>query len=215
MIVLQIRLTLVSLFLLLAVANNLAKCKTAKLACRSSSFLANSVNEYKKEFIMAKATTEVITLPTFPVTLVRQLDGHFIHDDISLVDLLTHKSKGLILYFYPKDDTPGCTIQANDFTEHLNAFDDLEYDIIGVSRDSVESHQKFIEKYDLQIALISDSDEKLCQYFDVIQEKNMYGKTTIGLVRSAFVFNKQGVLTHAQRNLRAKDYAERLLETLA
>ena len=164
---------------------------------------------------MAKPTEEHITLPTFTVPLVRKLDGNFIQDDISLSELIAHKNKGLILYFYPKDDTPGCTTQALDFTQHLNAFDDLEYDIIGVSRDSVESHKKFIEKYDLQISLISDTDEQLCQYFEVIKEKNMYGKTTIGLVRSAFVFNKAGKLTHAQRNLRAKDYAERLLTMLA
>lgn len=164
---------------------------------------------------MAKPTTEVIALPTFPVTLVRKLDEHFVQDEISLSELITHKKKGLILYFYPKDDTPGCTIQANDFTEHLSAFDDLEYDIIGVSRDSIESHKKFIEKYNLQIALISDTDEQLCQYFEVIQEKNMYGKKSMGLVRSAFVFDKQGNLTHAQRNLRAKDYAERLLDVLS
>lgn len=164
---------------------------------------------------MAKPTTETITLPDFPVTLVRALDGQFIHDDISLTELIAHKQKGLILYFYPKDDTPGCTIQATDFTQHLNAFDDIEYDIIGVSRDSVESHQKFIEKYGLQIALISDADEKLCDYFEVIQEKNSFGKTSLGLVRSAFVFNKEGVLTHAQRNIQAKEYAERLLITLA
>ncbi len=163
---------------------------------------------------MAKPTEENITLPTFAVTLVRKLDGHFIEDDISLSLLMTHKKKGLILYFYPKDDTPGCTTQANDFTEHLHAFDDLEYDIIGVSRDSVASHKKFIDKYNLQIALISDTDEQLCHYFNVIQEKNLYGKKSIGLVRSAFVFDKDGTLTHAQRNLRAKDYAERLLTTL-
>lgn len=164
---------------------------------------------------MAKPTTENIALPDFPVTLVRELDGHFIHDDISLQELVTKRQKGLILYFYPKDNTPGCTTQATDFTAHLHDFDALGYDIIGVSRDSVESHEKFIEKYDLQIPLISDSDEKLCQYFEVIKEKNMYGKKTIGLVRSAFVFNKDGTLTHAQRNLRAKDYANRLLTTLA
>ncbi|AMN50027.1 MULTISPECIES: peroxiredoxin [unclassified Psychrobacter] len=163
---------------------------------------------------MAKPTTESIVLPDFPVTIVRNLDNNFIHDDISLKELVQHTDKGLILYFYPKDSTPGCTTQATEFTEHLNAFDTLGYDIIGVSRDSVESHEKFITKYDLQIPLISDSDEKLCQYFDVIKEKNMYGKTTIGLVRSAFVFNKDGELTHAQRNLRAKGYTERLLDTL-
>ncbi|PKG36341.1 peroxiredoxin [Psychrobacter sp. Sarcosine-3u-12] len=164
---------------------------------------------------MAKPTTETIALPDFPVTMVRELDGHFIHDDISLKDLVAHTNKGLILYFYPKDNTPGCTTQATEFTAHLSEFDGLGYDIVGVSRDSVESHEKFIAKYDLQIPLISDNDEKLCQYFDVIKEKNMYGKITLGLVRSAFVFDKDGNLTHAQRNIRAKDYTERLLTTLA
>lgn len=164
---------------------------------------------------MAKPTTETIALPDFPVTMVRELDGHFIHDDISLKDLVAHTDKGLILYFYPKDNTPGCTTQATEFTAHLSEFDGLGYDIVGVSRDSVESHENFIAKYDLQIPLISDNDEKLCQYFDVIKEKNMYGKITLGLVRSAFVFDKDGNLTHAQRNLRAKDYTQRLLTTLA
>lgn len=163
---------------------------------------------------MAKPTTEDITLPTFPVTMVRELDGHFIHDEISLKEMVANTNKGLILYFYLKDNTPGCTTQATEFTAQLNEFDDLGYDIIGVSRDSVESHEKFIAKHDLQIALISDTDEKLCQYFDVIKEKNMYGNITLGLVRSAFVFNTEGKLTHAQRNLRAKGYTERLLETL-
>ncbi|GAF60270.1 thiol peroxidase [Psychrobacter sp. JCM 18903] len=164
---------------------------------------------------MAKPTTENLTLPDFPVTIVRKLAGNFIHNEINLQEMIANTDKGLILYFYPKDSTPGCTTQATEFTAHLHEFDDLGYDIIGVSRDSVESHEKFITKYDLNIALISDTDEKLCQYFDVIKEKNMYGKISLGLVRSAFVFDKDGTLTHAQRNLRAKGYTERLLETLA
>lgn len=164
---------------------------------------------------MAKPTTEAIALPDFPVTIVRELDGNFIHDDLSLTDMLSHTGKGLILYFYPKDDTPGCTTQATDFTANINAFDSLGYDIVGVSRDSVDSHKKFLAKYELQIPLISDSDEKLCQYFGVIQEKNMYGKTTLGVVRSAFVFDKNGTLTHAQRNLRAAGYTDRLLSILS
>lgn len=114
---------------------------------------------------MAKPTTEIITLPDFPVTIVRELDGHFIHDDISLKELITHTGKGLILYFYPKDNTPGCTTQAKEFTAHLNKFDDLGYDIIGVSRDSVESHESFISKHNLNIPLISDGDEKLWRQF--------------------------------------------------
>ena len=164
---------------------------------------------------MAKPTTENLTLPEFPVTIVRELDGNFVHDEINLKEMINNTNKGLILYFYPKDNTPGCTTQATEFTAHLNDFDELGYDIIGVSRDSVESHEKFIAKQDLNIALISDADEKLCQYFDVIKEKNMYGKITLGLVRSAFVFDTDGTLTHAQRNLRAKGYTERLLEILA
>lgn len=163
---------------------------------------------------MAKPTTEDIALPKFPVTLVREVDGSFMEEDIRLQQLVAKRQKGLILYFYPRDNTPGCTTQATDFTAHLRDFDELDYDIIGVSRDSVQSHKKFIEKHDLKVPLISDSDEQLCQYFEVIKEKNMYGKKTIGLVRSAFVFDKQGVLTHAQRNLRAKGYAERLLTLL-
>ncbi|MGO1251508.1 peroxiredoxin [Psychrobacter sp.] len=163
---------------------------------------------------MAKPTTENISLPDFPVTIVRELDGNFIHDEINLKEMVANTDKGLILYFYPKDNTPGCTTQATEFTAQIPDFDELGYDIVGVSRDSVESHEKFISKKDLQIPLISDTDEKLCQYFEVIKEKNMYGKITLGLVRSAFVFDKNGKLTHAQRNLRAKGYTERLINAL-
>ncbi len=163
---------------------------------------------------MAKPTTQTLDLPDFPITLVRKIDGQFIHDDISLKEMFSHTHKGLVLYFYPKDNTPGCTVQATEFTDHIHEFDDLGYDIIGVSRDSVESHERFITKYELQIPLVSDTDERLCQYFEVIKEKNMYGKKTLGLVRSAFVFDKDGVLTHAQRNLRAKGYTDRLLDVL-
>lgn len=164
---------------------------------------------------MAKPTEENIVLPDFEVPMVQKLKEDFYEADISLKELVANKKKGLILYFYPRDNTPGCTTQAVDFTEKLSEFDALGYDIIGVSRDSIESHKKFIENKELQIPLISDTDEKLCQHFDVIKEKNMYGKKTMGLVRSTFVFDKDGKLTHAQRNLRAKDYVDRLLNTLA
>ncbi|GAA0311447.1 peroxiredoxin [Psychrobacter aestuarii] len=164
---------------------------------------------------MAKPTDENIALPTFPVSMVRKLDGNFVTDEVVLADMIKNTQRGLILYFYPKDNTSGCTTQATEFTEHLQHFDTLGYRVVGVSRDSIESHKKFMDNHDLQIALISDEDEQLCQHFDVIREKNMYGKTTLGLVRSTFVFDADGTLTHAQRNLRAKGYVERLLETLA
>lgn len=164
---------------------------------------------------MAKPTDEIITLPDFPMPMVQNIDDEMVESEIVLDQFVENMDKGLILYFYPRDNTPGCTTQAVDFTEKLSEFDALGYSIIGVSRDSIESHKKFIEKKQLQIPLISDPDEKLCQHFDVIKEKNMYGKKIMGLVRSTFVFDKDGKLTHAQRNLRAKDYADRLLKTLA
>lgn len=164
---------------------------------------------------MAKPTDEIITLPDFPMPMVQNIDDEMVESEIVLDQFVENMDKGLILYFYPRDNTPGCTTQAVDFTEKLSEFDALGYSIIGVSRDSIESHKKFIEKKQLQIPLISDPDEKLCHHFDVIKEKNMYGKKIMGLVRSTFVFDKDGKLTHAQRNLRAKDYADRLLKTLA
>lgn len=163
---------------------------------------------------MAKPTDETLALPDFDVAIVQQINGNLTKDHINLKKYQASLAKGLILYFYPKDNTSGCTTQATDFTERLNAFADLGYAIIGVSRDSIDSHQNFIGKHDLAIALISDPEERLCQYYDVIKEKNMYGKKTLGLVRSTFVYNKQGELTHAQRNLRAKGYADRLLDSL-
>ncbi len=162
---------------------------------------------------MAKPTTEILVLPNFVSKLVKADDLQTI--EISLEDLQKQANKGLIVYFYPRNNTSGCTTQAQDFTAMKNDFEKLGYLIIGVSRDSVASHEKFIENKALKIDLISDEDEKLCQYFEVIKEKNMYGKKVLGLVRSTFVFDNNGKLTHAQRNLRAKGYAERLLTVLS
>ena len=129
--------------------------------------------------------------------------------------LSEYKGKKIILYFYPRDNTPGCSTEACDFRDNNSIIEDMNTIVIGVSRDSLKSHDKFIEKFNLPFLLLSDEDETLCNLFGVIKEKNMYGKKTLGLVRSTFVFDKNGKLTHAQRNLRAKDYADRLLETLA
>lgn len=164
---------------------------------------------------MAKPTHEILPLPDFTVPMVRKIENNFITDDISLADWSKKSHKGLILYFYPKDNTPGCSTQATDFTDMQHQFDKLGYEIIGVSCDSIESHKNFIDKKELHIALISDEHEKLCQHFNVIQERNLYGKKTMGLVRSTFVYNTDGELTHAQRNLKATGHAERLYKTLA
>lgn len=161
-----------------------------------------------------KNTSETITLPDFPLTLVRPHDESFVHEVIHLAQFIKNHDTGLILYFYPKDSTAGCTVQASDFTAFLDEFRALGYVIIGVSRDGIKSHENFICKKELGIGLISDKDEKLCQHFDVIKEKIMYGKTHLGVVRSTFVFDKNGHMTASFRNVKAKDHASSLLDWL-
>lgn len=157
-----------------------------------------------------KNTQESISLPTFEVTLVQ--DGT--EQTCDLATLVKDSQQGLVLYFYPKDNTAGCSVQATDFTELKEQFADKGYQIIGVSRDGVKSHHNFINKKALNIALISDTDETLCQHFDVIKEKMMYGKTHLGVVRSTFVFDKHGVMIASYRNIKAKEHAQTLLDFL-
>ncbi len=130
--------------------------------------------------------------------------------EINLTEIATD---WLILYFYPKDNTPGCTTQAVEFSCLKDQFDALNTTIIGVSRDSVKTHQNFTEKQALTIDLISDKDEVLCQHFDVIKEKNMYGKKVMGIERSTFIFHK-GELVKEYRKVKAARHAEIVLEDL-
>lgn len=157
-----------------------------------------------------------ITLPTFENTVSKiNANREIEHTPIILSDFIKKTDKGLILYFYPKDNTSGCTAQAVDFTEKIVEFLMLGYTVIGVSRDGTKSHENFICKQNLQIPLISDTDEKLCQHFDVIKEKNMYGKKAMGIVRSTFVFDNQGNLIHELRKVKAKEHADKLLQLLS
>ncbi|WOE31608.1 MULTISPECIES: peroxiredoxin [unclassified Acinetobacter] len=119
----------------------------------------------------------------------------------------------LIIYFYPKDSTPGCTTQAVSFSCLKDQFDALNTTIIGVSRDSVKTHQNFTAKQNLSINLISDPEEILCQHFDVIKEKNMYGKKVMGIERSTFIFH-QGQLVKSYRKVKAAGHAEQVLADL-
>ena len=133
-------------------------------------------------------------------------------ETISLDDFA---GKNVVLYFYPRDDTPGCTTESCAFRDNHSAFTEKNAVIIGCSADSVASHEKFAGKYSLPFELLADVDRQTIEAYGVWVEKNMYGNITLGLVRSAFVFDKEGKLTHAQRNLRAKDYTSRLLSILA
>lgn len=129
--------------------------------------------------------------------------------EINLTEIPT---EWLIVYFYPKDSTPGCTTQAVGFSCLKHQFDALNTTILGISRDSVKAHQNFTEKQNLTINLISDK-EVLCNLFDVIKEKNMYGKKVMGIERSTFIFHN-GKLVKEYRKVKAAGHAEQVLEDL-
>lgn len=118
----------------------------------------------------------------------------------------------LVLYFYPRDNTPGCTNQANDFQAHRNDFEQLGAKIIGVSRDSIRSHERFAEKYDLQFPLIADPEETLCNLFAVMKDKNMYGRQVRGIERSTFLFDAQGKLVKEWRKVKVPGHVLEVLE---
>jgi len=119
--------------------------------------------------------------------------------------------KNLILYFYPRDNTPGCTTQGQNFRDHYQTFLDANTEILGVSRESIRSHNNFINKHEFPFDLISDPDEVLCKAMDVIKEKKMYGKTHMGIERSTFVFDTQGKLIHEVRKVKAKTHIDEML----
>jgi peroxiredoxin Q/BCP len=120
-----------------------------------------------------------------------------------------------VLYFYPKDDTPGCTIEGKDFRDHHAEFGRRGIRVLGVSRDSLASHAKFQAKYELPFPLVADSDEKLCQQFDVIRDKNMYGKKVRGIERSTFLVDSDGVLRKEWRKVKVDGHVAEVLAAAA
>ena len=127
-------------------------------------------------------------------------------------ELSAKKGKKVLLYFYPKDSTPGCTTEGIEFNELLPKFKKLNCEIYGISRDSLKSHDKFICKYDFKFELLSDADEVACKVFDVIKEKNMYGKMVMGIERSTFVIDEDQKLVGEFRKIKAAGHAQEMLD---
>ncbi|UFH59533.1 thioredoxin-dependent thiol peroxidase [Sulfurovum mangrovi] len=132
-------------------------------------------------------------------------------EEICLRDLT---GKWIVLYFYPKDNTPGCTTEACEFTEALPQFDDLDAIILGVSPDSPKKHRNFIEKKELGITLLADEDKELCNKFGVWQLKKNYGKEYMGVVRSTFIIDPDGNIAAAWEKVRVKGHVEAVKEKL-
>jgi peroxiredoxin Q/BCP len=131
--------------------------------------------------------------------------------EIALADL---KGKNVVLYFYPKDSTPGCTTEGRDFRDKIHTFRRRNTVILGVSRDSIKSHENFKAKQQFPFELLSDADEALCNQFDVIKEKNMYGRKVMGIERSTFLIDAEGVLRREWRKVAVSGHVEEVLEAI-
>jgi peroxiredoxin Q/BCP len=148
--------------------------------------------------------TKSIALPAGKVAL----------DDGTYTDVSVRQGRWLVLYAYPKDSTPGCTQEANEFRDVHDKFLALDTDVFGLSRDSVASHARFRSKQALPFPLISDPEEVLCQHLDLIQEKVLYGKRYLGLVRSTFLFDPTGICRAVWSPVKVKGHAQHVLEKL-
>ena len=128
------------------------------------------------------------------------------------VSLAALKGKQVVIYFYPKDSTPGCTTEGQGFRDHYAEFQAANTEVFGVSRDSLKSHENFKAKQGFPFELLSDKDEALCQLFDVIKLKKLYGKEYLGVDRSTFLIDKDGVLRHEWRGVKVPGHVEAVLE---
>ena len=137
------------------------------------------------------------------------------NQDDQRVSLDDFGDRWLVLYFYPKDNTPGCTQEGKDFADVYDKFQSANTEIVGVSKDSIKKHSNFIEKYGFPFDLIADTEEELCQALDVIKEKSMYGKKFMGIERSTFIFDEQGRLTHEFRKVKVKGHVEEVLKIVS
>ncbi|NCA69550.1 MAG: peroxiredoxin [Sphingobacteriia bacterium] len=121
-------------------------------------------------------------------------------------------ARNLVIYFYPKDDTPGCTMEALEFTDLQQEFDALETEVLGISRDTCTSHGAFRDKYGLSVQLLADTEGEVCEAYGVWQEKEAHGEKRMGIVRSTFLVDKTGRIRHALYNVKPKGHAAEVLE---
>lgn len=124
------------------------------------------------------------------------------------------QGSNVVLYFYPKDNTPGCTLEGNDFSKHYNSFYKAETIILGISKDTIKSHQSFKTTQCFPFELLADEDEKVCNLYDVIKDKNMYGKTVRGIERSTFLIDKTGKIVNIWRKVTVEGHVKEVLDAV-
>ena len=131
------------------------------------------------------------------------------------ISLAEFRGKNVVVYFYPKDSTPGCTLEGQDFRDQINKFRRRKTIVLGISRDSIKSHENFKAKHDFPFDLLSDAEEKVCRLFDVIKEKNMYGRKVLGIERSTFLIDAAGTLRREWRKVSVKGHVDEVLEAIS
>lgn len=135
-------------------------------------------------------------------------------DDGGIITLSALRGHRVVLYFYPRDDTPGCTVEACAFRDTLPRFDEVDAVVLGVSPDSVASHAKFRKKFGLTFPLLADEDHRVCEAFDVWRERSSYGRKSMGVERSTFLIDAEGRVTGVWRKVKAEGHAEMLADLL-
>ena len=131
-----------------------------------------------------------------------------------IIDIKNYRPNLIVLFFYPRDNTSSCTKEAKDFTENLKLFNSAKVSVFGVSKDSIESHEKFVKKQDLAISLLSDENGSVCEDFEVWKEKSMYGKTYMGIERSTFIIDGKGLVIKEWRKVKVADHAKEVLQVI-
>jgi len=185
--------------------------KTVKKAAVSSKKQTNKVSAAQK----SKTTTAAFvphTTSLQPGMKSPYFEGLNQHG--TLIRSTDFSGKKIILYFYPKDDTPGCTAEACSLRDDIQSLSSLNMEVIGVSADSVESHKKFAEKYNLPFHLISDPDKKIISAFDVWGKKQFMGKVFEGIIRTTFIINENGIIEHVIKDVNTKEHAQQIRELL-
>lgn len=145
---------------------------------------------------------------------IKAYDFKLYDEDKKEHSLSDFKGKKVVLYFYPKDNTSACTEQACSYRDEIDNFTQLNAVVIGISKDTTGSHKRFSEKYGLNFLLLSDPDKKVCEAYGVLKEKSMFGKKYLGIVRSSFIINEEGYITHSFYDVVAKDNAKEMLKIL-
>jgi len=141
-------------------------------------------------------------------------DFEGVNQDGKKVGLQDFSGKKLILYFYPKDNTPGCTAESCNLNDNYNAWLEKGYEVLGVSPDSVESHRKFKEKFNLEFDLLADTEKEILQAYGAWGEKNMYGKKYMGVLRTTFIIDENGVIEDVFKKVKTKDHTNQILKSL-